>query len=49
MIAADYSTIFGDAENLTNTEIDVNELVIDYIQHSSPVSAEPDGRVTLVE
>lgn len=48
-IAADYSTIFGAAENFENTEIDINELVIEYIRENSPVSVELDGRVTVIE
>lgn len=49
LIAGGYKDLFAQAENLTNTEIDINQLVIEYIRNSSPVSAEPDGRVKIEE
>ena len=41
--------IFAAAEDVTNTEININELVIDYIRENSPVAADVDGRVNVVE
>ncbi|MCB0109176.1 MAG: bifunctional metallophosphatase/5'-nucleotidase, partial [Caldilineaceae bacterium] len=49
LIAADYKEIFAAAEDVTNTEININELVIDYIRENSPVAADVDGRVNVVE
>ncbi len=49
MIAGGYKELFAAAENLTNTEIDINQLVIDYIGENSPVSAVLDGRVRVCE
>jgi 5'-nucleotidase len=49
LVAADYKDLFAAAENLTNTEIDINTLVSDTIRANSPVSAEPDGRIQIVE
>lgn len=49
LIARGYSDLFAAAANLTNTEIDINELVIEHIQTESPVSAVNDGRVILEE
>jgi 5'-nucleotidase len=47
LIAGGYSDLFAAAANLTNTEIDINLLVIEHIQIHSPISAEIDGRVIL--
>lgn len=49
LIAADYKDIFAAAQALTNTEIDINELVSAHIRTHSPVSAAPDGRVSIEE
>jgi 5'-nucleotidase len=46
-IAPGYSDLFTQAANVINTEIDINQLVIDYIQAQSPISATLDGRVKL--
>ena len=49
LIAADYKDIFAAAQNVMNTEIDINELVSAYIRTNSPVAAEPDGRIEITE
>jgi len=49
LIAADYKEIFAAALNVTETGIDINELVSEYIRTHSPVSAARDGRVQLVD
>lgn len=49
LIAADYKDLFAATEEVINTEIDINELVIDYIRENSPVAADVDGRVDVVE
>jgi len=49
LIAADYKELFAETEEVINTEIDINELVIDYIRENSPVTAEVDGRVEIVD
>ncbi len=49
LIAADYKEIFATAADVTNTEIDINELVIAHIRDNSPVTAAVDGRVQVVE
>ncbi|MCB0060742.1 MAG: 5'-nucleotidase C-terminal domain-containing protein, partial [Caldilineaceae bacterium] len=45
LIAADYKERFAEATDLVNTEININDLVVDYIQNNSPISATVDGRV----
>ncbi len=45
LIAGGYKDIFAEAANVTNTGIDINQIVIDYIRENSPVSVELDGRV----
>lgn len=45
LIAGGYKDLFAQAKNLTNTEIDINQLVIDYIKTHSPISVTLDGRV----
>ncbi len=49
LIAAGYKEIFAAAQNMTETDIDINELVIEHIRAHSPVSAALDGRVQLVD
>ena len=49
LIAADYKDIFATAQNVMNTEIDINELVSAYILANSPVAAEPDGRIEITD
>lgn len=49
LIAGGYSDLFAQAANLKNTEIDINELVIEYIRTHSPVVGDVDGRVQVVE
>ena len=49
LIAADYKDIFAAAQALTNTEIDINELVSAYIRAHSPVSAGPDRRIVIAD
>lgn len=49
LIAADYKDIFAAAQAVTNTEIDINELVSAHIRANSPVSAEPDGRIGIAD
>ncbi len=49
LIAADYKELFAAAENVTNTEIEINELVLEYIRENSPIRASTDGRITLTD
>jgi len=49
LIAADYKDIFAVAEDVTDTAININELVIEEIRENSPVSAGVDGRLLIVE
>ncbi len=49
LIAADYKDIFAAAQAVTNTEIDINELVSTYIRTNSPVAAEVDGRIVIAD
>jgi len=48
-VAADYKDIFASAQNVINTEIDINALVSAYIRANSPVAAEPDGRISIAD
>ncbi|MEZ4866778.1 MAG: 5'-nucleotidase C-terminal domain-containing protein [Caldilineaceae bacterium] len=49
LIAADYKDIFAATQAVTNTEIDINDLVSAYIHDHSPVAAEPDGRIIIAD
>ncbi len=49
LIAADYKDIFAAAADVTETTVNINDLVLAHIRDNSPVSAEIDGRVQIVE
>lgn len=49
LIAAGYKEIFAAAPAVTDTGIDINELVIEHIRAQSPISAALDGRVQIAE
>lgn len=49
LVANGYKEKFAQASNLTKTDIELNSLIISYIQKNSPISSNLDGRVKIIK